>query len=157
MADQKGGGGPAYGIDGEGGVRPESDTAAASGTAAQEARATAGVATGASDDTGGLTTGGGAGLERQAETGGNEARANALGDRVAGSTAGAGTSEGFADAGDPSAMSSDTSARPAAAGLFGDAGAPGGMDGARAGGGTGTDRPPGGVSPLGSDGDGGGD
>jgi len=109
----------------------------------------AGIGGGSGDDTGGLVEPN----PGEAEGASGEATADALGDREPGSATGAGASEGFADGGDPSAMSSDTSAKPAAAGLGGDAGAPGGMGGARAAGGTGTGRPPGGVSPLGGGGD----
>jgi hypothetical protein len=77
--------------------------------------------------------------------------ANRLGDHDPDEATGAGNSETFADGGDPSAMSSDTSAAPAARGTSSDPGAPGGMGGARAQGGTGTGRPPGGVSPLAAD------
>jgi hypothetical protein len=103
----------------------------------------AGVGTGAADDTGGLTVSAARGSAR----GGGDDRANALGshdteNRATGTGAsGAGSATGDASAGRSENGSGD--------GLGGtDAGSPGGMGGVRAAGGTGTNRPPGGVSPV---------
>jgi hypothetical protein len=105
----------------------------------------AGVARGAGDDTGGLTLGDPTG--RQAEAGSGDDAANRLGG--AGAT-GAGMTGAASAAGDAGPMRSEGGG--AGDGLGGiDAGSPGGMGGVRARGGTGMGRPPGGVSPLGSD------
>jgi hypothetical protein len=49
------------------------------------------------------------------------------------------------------AAARESAARPAAAGIGEDPGGPGGMGGAGAAGGTGTGRPPGGLSPIGAE------
>ncbi len=73
-------------------------------------------------------------------------RANGLGGEQA---TGAGMTGAGSETGDASLMRSEGGG---AAGLGGaDAGTPGGMGGVRASGGTGTGRPPGGVSPVQSD------
>lgn len=106
----------------------------------------AGVATGSSDDTGGLTLGDPTG--REAEDGSGDAAADRLGGGE-GET-GAGVTGAGSATGDADAMRSEGGSN--GKGLGGtDAGSPGGMGGVRARGGTGLGRPPGGVSPLGGD------
>jgi hypothetical protein len=78
------------------------------------------------------------------------------GDDLAGRLGG-GEGRGAGASGDPGAgdlgagSSEESAARPAAAGIGEDPGGPGGMGGAGAAGGTGTGRPPGGLSPIGAE------
>ncbi|MFN3387835.1 MAG: hypothetical protein ACK40O_02820 [Allosphingosinicella sp.] len=77
----------------------------------------------------------------------HEARVDRLGGGGEGArAAGVGTTGAGSATGDASAMRSETGSGDGLGGP--DAGSPGGMDGVRAQGGTGTDRPPGGVSPV---------
>lgn len=97
------------------------------------AEAAGGVAKSRSDDTGGHAQDQEAGAD--APGGGEEQRASGVGASGAGSATG-----------DASAARSESGS---GNGLGGpDAGSPGGMDGVHARGGTGTERPPGGVSPI---------
>ncbi|HEX9946089.1 MAG TPA: hypothetical protein VGA98_00965 [Allosphingosinicella sp.] len=80
------------------------------------------------------------------QRGGGDDRANELG---GGEGSGAGMTGAGAATGDASEMRSEGGGAAGGAGLGGaDAGSPGGMGGVRVAGGTGTDRPPGGLSPL---------
>jgi hypothetical protein len=137
------GGGSGGGTGGTGGFEVGPGTGAGPGAA--------GVASGVEDDTGGLTIGDNA----DASAGGDQARsgqeiANALGGHgPEGRAVGAGMTGAGSATGDASAMRSESGAGNGLGGV--DAGSPGGMGGVRASGGTGTDRPPGGVSPLQND------
>lgn len=92
--------------------------------------------------TGGTGEPEGAAASRTGQQGGGDDLANALG---GGEGGGAGMTGAGSATGDSGRMRSEggggNSGGP-------DAGSPGGMDGVRASGGTGTDRPPGGLSPL---------
>jgi hypothetical protein len=69
-----------------------------------------------------------------------------LADRLGGEGGGAGLADSGAATGDERAARSETGSGNGLGGT--DAGSPGGMGGVRAAGGTGTGRPPGGVSPV---------
>ena len=98
------------------------------------AEAASGIARGQSDDTGGLTESG------------HEGRIDALGGDEDGRATGAGLTGAGSETGDASAMRSESGSGDGLGGP--DAGSPGGMGGVGAHGGTETDRPPGGVSPV---------
>lgn len=104
------------------------------GTAGTGPAEAAGVAIGGKDDTGGLA----------AED--HEARVDALGGGEDGRASGAGASGAGSATGDASGMRSESGSGDGLGGP--DAGSPGGMDGVHAQGGTGRERPPGGVSPV---------
>ena len=98
------------------------------------AEAASGIARGQNDDTGGFADSG------------SEGEANRLGGGEDGRATGAGLGGVGSETGDAAEMRSETGSGDGLGGT--DAGSPGGMGGVRVQGGTGTDRPPGGVSPL---------
>ena len=103
----------------------------------------AGVGTGSADDTGGLTES----AAGESARGGGDARANRLGSHDEdGRASGAGAGGAGSATGDASAGRSEGGGGNGLGGV--DAGSPGGMGGVGVAGGTGTDRPPGGVSPV---------
>jgi hypothetical protein len=110
----------------------------------------AGVASSGRDDTGGLTIGDNADNSAGGEARDGQEIANELGGHgPEGRATGAGLTGAGSATGDASAMRSESGAGDGLGGI--DAGSPGGMGGVRASGGTGTGRPPGGLSPLAND------